>query len=106
MTQVKNTGSQAIPYRGGYILPGRVKDVADEDIDALRNEGDIVVLPSPVKNQRPSAPKESAVAETPLPMPPEEDMEEAQEEPQEEGESEDKPKKRRSRRKSKKPSED
>lgn len=65
MTQVKNTGQTAIPYRGGYIFPGRVKDVAAEDIDSLREQGDFIVLPTQRKPRRPSVSKEAAVVEAP-----------------------------------------
>lgn len=70
MAQVKNTGRTAIPYRGGYILPGHVKNVADEDIDALRESDEIIVLPSQHKSRRPSAPESPAVAEPVIPDPP------------------------------------
>lgn len=67
MTQVRNTGQVAISYRGGYIFPGRVKDVAEEDIDTLREQGDIIVLPTQKKSRRPSPGKKEAVAGAPPP---------------------------------------
>ncbi len=101
MAQVKNTGRTAMPYRGGYILPGHVKNVADEDIDALRKSGDILVLPAQGKTRRPSAPESPAVAEPIIPDPPPEISETDSPEEVKETEGEDKSERKKSKRRKK-----